>query len=66
MGHLVVQFWKALALRVVAIDVRDESFELVKECCADTVIDGRLGKEKCSPESAPKTGFIGADATTKL
>jgi propanol-preferring alcohol dehydrogenase len=66
LGHLVVQFGKALGLRDVAIDVRDEAFELVKECCADTIIDGRLGKEKCSPESAQKTGLIGADATTKL
>lgn len=66
MGHLVVQFGKALSLRVVAIDVRDEAFELVKECSADTIIDGRLGKEKCSPESVQKTGLIGADVTSQL
>lgn len=39
--HLGVQFAKALGLKVIAIDARDEGLSLAKECGADFVIDAR-------------------------
>ena len=63
LGHLGIQFAKALGLKVIAVDARDEALELAKECGADTVIDARSGKEKTVEEVQKVTGGKGADAT---
>jgi propanol-preferring alcohol dehydrogenase len=46
LGHLGIQFAKALGLHVIAIDARDEALSLAKECGADTLVDARVGKGK--------------------
>lgn len=66
MGHLGVQFGKALGLHVIAIDARDEVLELAKQCGADTVVDARQDKEKTVQEVQKVTGGKGADATLNV
>jgi propanol-preferring alcohol dehydrogenase len=66
LGHLGVQFAKALGLYVVAIDARDEGLQLAKECGADTVVDARQQKEKVVEEVKKVTGGLGADATLNV
>jgi propanol-preferring alcohol dehydrogenase len=66
LGHLGVQFAKALRLHVIAIDARDEGLELAKQCGADTVVDTRQGKEKTVQEVQKITGGKGADATLNV
>lgn len=66
LGHLGVQFAKALSLRVIAIDARDEGLSLAKDCGADSVIDARKGKKKVVEEVKKLTGGRGADATLNL
>lgn len=66
LGHLGVQFAKALGLKVVGIDARDEGLELSKEAGADVVIDARQGKEKVVEEVKKVTGGEGVDATINV
>jgi len=66
LGHLGVQFAKALGLRVIAIDARDEALALAKECGADTLIDARQDKAKVVEEVKKVTGGQGADATLNV
>jgi len=66
LGHLGVQFAKALGLHVIAIDTRDEALSLAKECGADTLVDARLGKQKVVEEVKKVTGGQGADATLNV
>ena len=66
LGHLGVQFAKALGLKVIAIDARDEALSLAKEYGADTLIDARAGKEKVVEEVKNLTGGKGADATLNV
>jgi len=66
LGHLGVQFAKALGLQVIAIDARDEGLSLAKECGADTLIDARDGKEKAVEAVKKVTGGQCADATLGL
>ena len=66
MGHLGVQFAKALGFRVIAIDARDEGLHLALESGADTVVDARKGKEKVVEEVKNVTGGQGAEATLNV
>lgn len=66
LGHLGVQFAKALGLHVIAIDARDEGLELASQCGADTVVDARQDKEKVVEEVKKVTGGEGADATINV
>ncbi|KUJ22351.1 GroES-like protein [Mollisia scopiformis] len=66
LGHLGVQFAKALGLRVIAIDARDEGLALAKECGADTTVDARKGKEKVVEEVKKVTNGKLADATLNV
>lgn len=66
LGHLGLQFAKALGLVVIAIDARDEGLQLAKDCGADTVIDARKPKEKVVEEVHKVTGGQGADATLNV
>ncbi|KAH6675628.1 hypothetical protein B0J14DRAFT_691626 [Halenospora varia] len=52
LGHLGVQFAKALGLHVIAIDARDEGLQLAKESGADTTIDARQGKNEVIGQTA--------------
>jgi propanol-preferring alcohol dehydrogenase len=66
LGHLGVQFAKALGLYVIAIDARDEGLQLAKVCGADIVVDARQKKEKIVEEVKNGTGGEGADATLNV
>ncbi|PBP25827.1 GroES-like protein [Diplocarpon rosae] len=66
LGHLGVQFAKALGLNVIAIDARDEGLALAKDCGANMVLDAREGKNKVVDEVKSITGGEGADATLNL
>jgi alcohol dehydrogenase, propanol-preferring len=66
LGHLGVQFAKALGLNVIAIDAREEALSLARECGADTLVDARSGKEKVVEEVKKVTGGRGADATLNV
>lgn len=66
LGHLGVQFAKALGLRVIGVDARDEGLELSKEYGADVVLDAREGKDEVVEAVRGVTGGQGADATVCL
>lgn len=66
LGHLGVQFAKALGFKVVGIDARDEGLALTKEYGADVVADVRKGKEEVVKAVQAVTGGQGADATVCL
>ena len=66
LGHLAVQFAKALGLVCIAIDARDQGLQLAKDCGAETVIDARQSKEKVVEEVHKVTGGKGADATLNV
>lgn len=64
MGHLGVQFAKALGLKVIGIDTRDEGLALTKEYGADVIVDARQGKEACVKQVQEATpGGLGADSS---
>lgn len=66
LGHLGVQFAKALGLKVIGVDARDEGLELTKHYGADVVVDARKGKEQVVKEVQAVTGGLGADSTVTL
>ena len=66
LGHLGIQFAKALGLKIVGIDARDEGLALTKEHGADVVVDARKGKEEAVKAVQEVTGGMGADATVNL
>ncbi|OQO08856.1 hypothetical protein B0A48_05746 [Cryoendolithus antarcticus] len=67
LGHLGVQFAKALGLKVVGIDARDEGLALTEEYGADLVVDARKGKEANVKEIQDATpGNLGVDASVTL
>ena len=66
LGHLGIQFAKALGLHVVGIDARDEGLALSRESGADVTIDARKGNESVMKEIQEVTGGAGADATINV
>ncbi|KAG0650926.1 Alcohol dehydrogenase IV [Hyphodiscus hymeniophilus] len=66
LGHLGVQFAKALGLVCIAVDARDEGLQLARDCGADVVIDARQSKEQVVEEVKKWTGGQGADATLNV
>ncbi|KAI9759444.1 MAG: hypothetical protein M4579_002358 [Chaenotheca gracillima] len=66
LGHLGVQFAKALGLQVVGVDARDEGIELSKSCGADVVVDARGGKEATVKSVHDVTDGNGVDATVNV
>ncbi|KAK8074434.1 chaperonin 10-like protein [Apiospora hydei] len=67
LGHLGIQFAKkALGLRVLGIDARDEALELSRGFGAEAVLDARRDKEEVVAEAQKATGGHGADATIVL
>ena len=63
LGHLGIKFAKALGLRVVGIDARDEALGLSRECGADIVLDARKGNDDVVKEVQAVTNGVGVDAT---
>jgi propanol-preferring alcohol dehydrogenase len=66
LGHLGVQFAKALGLKIVGIDARDGGLALRKEYGADVVVDAREGMSEAVKAVQAVTGGMGADATVNL
>lgn len=66
LGHLGIQFAKALGLHVVAIDAREEGLELSKKNGADVVIDARSGKEKVVEQVQKVTNGEGVPVTVNV
>ncbi|KAK7984489.1 hypothetical protein PG989_011891 [Apiospora arundinis] len=67
LGHLGIQFAKkALGLRVIGIEARDEGLELSREFGADAVLDARKDKAEVVAEAQKATEGSGADATIVL
>lgn len=67
LGHLGIQFARALGLQVIAIDARDEGLELSKMVGAQIVIDARKGDKSVVVEEVHKvTNNQGADATINV
>ena len=66
LGHLGVQFAKALGFRVIAIDARDEGLRLAQESGADATIDARKSKETVVEEVKKITGGQGAEVTLNV
>ncbi|KAF7919449.1 uncharacterized protein EAE98_009289 [Botrytis deweyae] len=66
LGHLGVQFAKALGLNVIAVDARDEALQLAKDCGADVLVDARQEKSKVVEDAQKVTGGLGADSTLNV
>jgi len=66
LGHLGIQFARALGLNVVGIDARDEGLAMSKENGAHVVVDARKGKESVVAEVQKVTGGAGVDASITL
>ncbi|KAL8779801.1 MAG: hypothetical protein Q9213_006759 [Squamulea squamosa] len=66
LGHLGCQFAKALGLRVVGIDARDQGLDLARNSGADVVIDARIGKEKVVDEVMKFTDGKGVDSALTI
>ncbi|KAI1101185.1 GroES-like protein [Jackrogersella minutella] len=56
LGHLAVQFAKALGARVIGVDARDAGLELSREVGADVVLDAREGTAAVVGEVRRVTG----------
>ncbi|KAK6002898.1 hypothetical protein QM012_001648 [Aureobasidium pullulans] len=66
LGHLGIQFAKALGLNVVGVDARDEGLAMSRENGADVVVDARKGKDSVVAEVQKVTGGAGVDASITL
>lgn len=66
LGHLGLQFAKALGLKVVGVDAREEGLELTRKTGADVVIDARKGDETVTKEVREATGGEGVAATVNV
>ena len=65
-GHLAIQFARALGLKVLGVDARDEGLALSKKSGADLVLDARLGTEKLVESVMAATGGVLMRATVVL
>ena len=66
LGHLGVQFAKALGLNIIGVDARDGALELSKKYEADLVVDARKGDTTIVEEVRKVTNGEGADATINV
>lgn len=66
LGHLGVQFAKALGLNVIGIDARDEGLELTQKGGADVVIDARKGHDDVVKQVHAVTNGEGVTATLNV
>lgn len=66
LGHLAIQFGKAMGLKVIGIDARDEGLALAKEHNPDLLLDARKGDAHLVEEIKKFTGKGGVDAAINL
>lgn len=65
-SHLGVQFAKALGLKIIGVDARDEGLSLTKEYGADLVVDARKGKDSVVKEVHSVTNGEGVPSSVVL
>nr|POE90208.1 alcohol dehydrogenase 5 [Quercus suber] len=65
-GHLVIQFAKAIGLKVIGLENRDAGLDLSEKYGANIVVDSRKGKATVVDEVQAVTAGQGADATICL
>ena len=66
MGYLGVQFAKALGLRVIGVDAREEGLEVTREAGADVVVAAREGVAKAVEEIKKVTHGKGVPVTINV
>jgi propanol-preferring alcohol dehydrogenase len=66
LGHLGIQFAKALGMNVIGIDARDEGLELTRKGGADLVIDARKGDEETIKKVHKVTNKEGVTCTLNV
>ena len=66
LGHLGIQFAKALGIKVIAIDARDEGLEIAKKFGADHVLDARESKQEVVKKVQALTDGKGVDTTVNV
>lgn len=66
LGHIGIKFAKALGLKVIGIDARDEGLDLSKEYGADVVVDARKGDKEVIKEIENATKGLRCDATVNI
>ncbi len=66
LGHLGIQFAKAMGLKVVGVEARDEGLELSTQVGADVVVDARQEKKAYVEQVQRATGGEGVDATVNV
>jgi propanol-preferring alcohol dehydrogenase len=66
LGHLAIQFAKALGLKTIGIDARDEALELSRQVGCDITIDARQETAKFIENVITATEGVRADATLNL
>ncbi|KAL6709789.1 hypothetical protein ACN47E_001218 [Coniothyrium glycines] len=66
LGHLGVQFAKALGMNVVGIDARDQGLELTQHSNADLVVDARTGLEQVVKQVHAVTNGQGVKTTLNV
>ncbi|KAI0402352.1 GroES-like protein [Xylaria palmicola] len=66
LGHLGIQFARAMGLRVLAVAAREEGRALSAALGAEVVVDGRKDKTAVVEEVQSVTGGKGADSTIVL
>jgi propanol-preferring alcohol dehydrogenase len=64
--HLALQFAKALGLKAIGIDVREETLEVSRQVGADVTLDARQETVKVIGEVIKATEGVRADATLNL
>lgn len=66
LGHLGVQFAKAMGMNVIGVDARDEGIALTKQGGADVAVDARIGHEKVVEEVHKVTNGEGVTCTVNV
>ena len=66
LGHLGIQFARALGINVVGIDAREEGLELSRKAGAHVVVDARKGDKAVVEEVHKVTNGAGTDATINV
>ncbi|KAJ4380072.1 hypothetical protein N0V86_004380 [Didymella sp. IMI 355093] len=66
LGHLGVQFAKALGLNVIGIDAREAGLELTRKCGADVVVDARDGHDEVVRRVHAVTNGAGVPCTLNV
>ncbi|KAI0535882.1 GroES-like protein [Xylaria digitata] len=66
LGHLGIQFARAMGLKVIGIDARGEGLALSRDYGADVIVDGRREKADVVKKVQSVTGGKGADSTIVL